>query len=251
MYVDESMEVFIARLVPAVERAAWRGAPEAEIAEVEGLAGRPLPEFYRWFIATMGGSYPHAVHGYTRQDLRVATVIDAYRHGLVEPDLRFLLIGRIYDPAMPELLFYDLDTPVRKDAMVLTRSEFGLTMRRGFETLREKLAWGMLRRYGITPCSQRCEGSFRREGASVKILLDPVMSSFGFTCPIETGSYCALYERDDAAMACLEIVEDSQDNLLFFQFGGRSPMELRTILAELATTSIDVQTDRWHPPLPT
>jgi hypothetical protein len=251
VYIDQDMEPLVARLVPAAERATWKGASERHVAHIEELAGRPLPDFYRWFLDTMGGAFPHETLGYERQDLRAATVIEAYRKGVAQPDPRFLLIGRIPDPVMPELLFYDLDAPCRDDAMVLTRAEGGGPMRRGWQTLREKLAWGMLRKHRVTRCAQRCEGSFAIDGANVRAHLDPVMAGLGFTSPIPTGEHCALFEREDAAMACLEPIEDSQGDLLFFQLGGPEAGTLRRMLGELATkTPLEVRIDRWRPPLP-
>jgi hypothetical protein len=245
------MEALIGRIVPDAEQATWKGASEEHIMGIEAIAGRPLPEFYRWFLAKMGGAFPHERLGHTRQDLRTETVLDAYAKGVVEPDPRFLLIGRVPDPVMPELVFYDLDAPCRDDAMVMSRPEGGPPMRRGFETLREKLAWGMLRKHRVTQCAQRCEGSFTDEGADVISHIGPAMARLGFSSPIETGSYCGLYEREDAAMACVDIIEDSQGDLLFFQLGGPDAGALRRMLGEITTTTpLEVRITRWQPPLP-
>lgn len=247
----EDMEALIARIVSDAERSKWKGATAEQIEELEALAERPLPDSYRWFLATLGGAFPHETLGYERQDLRAATVIDAYAKGVVQPDPRYLLIGRIPDPVMPELLFYDLDAPCRDDAMVLTRSENASSMRRSWETLREKLAWGLLRKHRVSSSTQRCEGSFTDAGAEVRAHLDPVMASLGFTSPIPTGAYCGLFEREDAAMTCMEPIEDSRGDLLFFQLGGPDAGTLRRLLGELATkTPLEVKIDRWRPPLP-
>jgi hypothetical protein len=249
--VDAEMEALVLRIVPAAERATWQGATAEQVQQLEELAGRPLPGFYRWFLATMGGAFPHATFGYARQDLRASTVLAAYDEGLVQPDPRLLLIGRLPDPVMPELLFYDLDAPCRDDAMVLTGPESGPPRRRSFETLREKLAWEMLRRHLVASCAQRCEGSLRDDGARASEHLRSVMADLGFTSPILTGAHCALYERRDAALTFIDPIEDSLGTILFFDLGGPDAGALRRLLGEIATRSpLEVGIDRWMPPLP-
>jgi hypothetical protein len=45
---------FFLRLVPQLSQQ-WRGATDDQIAEVEKIAGRPLPRFYRWFSSARAG----------------------------------------------------------------------------------------------------------------------------------------------------------------------------------------------------
>lgn len=242
---SEDMEALLLRIVPAAERATWTGATPEQIDAIEAIAGRPLPQFYRWFLARMGGSYVTR-----RQDLGAQTVLDAYRRGVVSPDPRYLLIGRNPDPVMPRLVFYDLDAPCRDDAMVATRPESGLPWEQDFETLREKLAWGMLLRNRVAGCAQTCLGSFTDDAGEVFTELTPMMAHLGFGCPIPTGAFCGLYERDDAVMACMSTVKESNRGLQFFELGGPDAGLLRRLLGEIATgTSLEIEIDEWEPSL--
>jgi hypothetical protein len=246
------MDALIARIVPKAEQATWKPATPEQIARIEEIAERPLPSHYAWFLRTMGGAFPHPQFGHERQDLRAATVIRAYDDGIVDPDPRYLLIGRIPDPAMPELVFYDLDAPARDDAMVVMCTEGTSTLRPMFETLREKLAWGMLRKHRVAGCPQRCEGSLSDEGGGeVLASLGPALASLGFSSPVPTGPYCGLFEREDAALTSMVSVSDANRSLQLFNLGGPDATTLRRILGEVATmASIEVRINRFQPPLP-
>lgn len=243
---EPELEALIARLVPAAERETWTGASADKIAELQALAGRPLPAFYGWFLAKLGGSF-----GDAREDLRASTVLDAYRKGVVQPDPRYFLIGRNPDPIMPGLMFYDLDAPCRDDARVVSRLEAGPPWEQEFETFREELAWGLLLEHRVITCPQVCSGNLIDDGGDIFGRLDPVMARLGFTSPIETGAFCGLYERADAAMTCMSAVKDTNRGLQFFRLGGPDSVALRRILGEIATGStIEVSIGAWTPPLP-
>ena len=245
MYVDAQMEALVGRLPPVADPA-WKGATPEQIAEIEQIASGNLPDFYRWFLAKMGGTLDSP-----REDFRASTVIATYRQGIVQPDPRYLLIGRNPDPVMPRLFFYDLEERCRDDARLLSRPEDGPPWEAEAETFREHLAWGLVLIHRVMSHPQRCEGSLTNDGGTVFEHLDQLMHRFGFTTPIDTGAFCGVYERDDAAMTCMSAVKDSNLGLQFFRLGGPDAGSIRRILGEIATaTPLEVRITGWSPPLP-
>ncbi len=249
--VDEpEMERIIDRLVPAEEQQSWRAAAPEDIEELERISQGGLPPFYTWFLQRMGSEWPHPQFQYERQDFRIETVLDLYRRGVVQPDSRYLLIGRTPDSLMTELVFYDRLSAARDDAMVVARPEDGWGWRSKSETLRERMAHDMLQNHRISKSDQWCTGSLDCESEDVLPLLDAAMSRLGFIKPISTGSYCGLYERENAAWASMAPVDDDTRGLQFFQLGGPEAGTLRQILGEIANeTPIEGEIDEWHPPL--
>ena len=53
---EPEMEIFLLRLVPGLAEQ-WQGADEQDIDALTKIAGRPLPNFYRWFLSRMGKKY--------------------------------------------------------------------------------------------------------------------------------------------------------------------------------------------------
>ena len=248
--LEDALEAFIARVVPESEVKTWRPATEDRIARLQQFAPQQLPAFYEWFLRRMGAAFPHPKVGHDRQDMRIDTVLRAYETGELGGDERYLLIGRVNDPVMPELLFYDLDACVRDDAMVVNRPVSGPPYSARFETLREKLAWSMMRRHRVSTRPQRCEGTLRSDGDTFDELKQ-VMLRHGFASPIETGQCCALYDREEAAFAAMRPPVEAPPDALYFSFGGPNAGVLRRVLGELSTdTSVQVQLQRWRPDLP-
>ena len=236
MYVDAQMQALVARLPPGTD-AAWKGAAPEHIAEIERIAGGDLPDFYRWFLATMGDTVDSP-----REDFRAATVIAAHREGLVQAHSRFLLIGRNPDPVMPRLFFYDRDAACRDDARLVSRPESGPPWETEAETLREHLAWGLVLIHRVATRPQRWQGSLASDTGAVFEHLDPVMRRLGFTAPIDTGSFCGVYERDDAAMTCMSAVKHDNLGRSFFRLGGPDADTLRSILDAIAgSTPLEVE----------
>ena len=121
---------------------------------------------------------------------------------------------------------------------------------RDFETLREKLAYALIRKYRVDRMAQRCSGDFSDTKDNVFAQLDPVMKRLNFWRPIQTGKFCGLYERDDAAMSCLNMLELADGRSQFFNLGGSDAATLRTILGEIATTTtLEVSVEEWRPRL--
>src|SRR5690606_5414034 len=95
----------------------------------------------------------------------------------------------------------DLERPARGDALVVRMLTPHDETHEQFETLREMLAWGELWSQRVACAAQRCRGTLRSEGPLLE-RLEPLMRGLAFGVPIETGVFCGLYERGDAALVC-------------------------------------------------
>ena len=239
------MEALLERLVPGLS-ANWQGASEAEIEQIEVIAGRPLPRFYRWFLMRMGRSMGRLA--YQSLDFSARKVLTSYAEELFVPHPRFLMIGHESDEIMPLHVLYDLDFPARDDARVTKRHALGGASHHQFATFREMLAWGKFLHHGVEAMPQRCSGSFVDDGGDVLAHLDPVMASLGFKKPIPSGSHCALYEGASAAMATSATPGD-EPRIHFFDLGGHDVGRLRRTLGVIGTeTPLEVKISRWTPP---
>ncbi|HEX8705641.1 MAG TPA: SMI1/KNR4 family protein [Myxococcaceae bacterium] len=239
------MEELLLRTVPGLAQE-WKGATPEEIAQLEQIAGRPLPSFYRWFLSRMGQSM--GALAYPRHDLSAQGVLTCYAEEIAHPHPRFLLIGCDSDELLPLHLFYDLDLPAREDAGVARRHSMGGELHYQFESLREMLAWSAFFRFRVGGLPQRCKGIFLGKHPILS-RLDPLMKSLGFTTPIATGAFCGLYERLDAAMHCNST--PAEESILSFTIGGSNSGTLRRILGEIATeSSVEAKVKEWSPALP-
>lgn len=246
--VNESeLETLLLRIVPEFA-AQWQGVTPGEIEQIEQLAGRPLPPFYRWFLSRMGKSMGRLA--YRILDFSAQRVVACYAEKLVAPDPQFLFIGYNSDEVMPLHAFYDLEAPARADALVTVRDALGNERHDRFETLREMLAWGAFLQFRVGTMPQQCEGTITGEHPGLLSRLDPVMSSLGFTQPVPTGPYCRLYERPDAAMVCSSPPSAACEGSQVFTLGGGDAGTLRRILGEIATdSSLEIEVDEWKPEL--
>lgn len=246
--LELEVEQLLLRLAPRL-REQIVGSTPAEIAQLEDLAGRPLPPFYRWFLAHMGRCMGPLA--YASIDFSLQKILACYRDGEIEPELPFLLIGYETNEHMPVHIYYFLDEPARDDAVVVSRFAGDDCCQKNYETFREMLAHSALCRLRIANSPQVCSGSFKTDGADVFTQLDSIMDQLGFQRPLSTGRFCGLYERGDAAMACRVTPRATPESLLFFQLGGQDSGTLRKILGEVATESaIEVKVETWKPLLP-
>ena len=237
---------FLLKFAPDLKQE-WKGALKSQINKIEELAGRPLPDFYRWFLSKMGHSMGSLAN--PRRDFSVASVLEAYRDGLVEPNSGFLLIGHETDEVMPMHIFYNLEIPTDDDALIFSQPAEGGGIQREFSTLREMLAWSLMVRFRLYQYPRRCEGSF--DGSrNVYDLLDPVLKRLGFVQPVLCGSLTRFYERSDTIMICMVPPGTKVKPYRFFNLSGENVTILRKILDEItATTSLKVEIDEWNPPL--
>jgi len=191
------MEELLLRLVPDLA-SQWQGATEDEIEQIERIAARPLPRFYRWFLMRMGHSMGPIA--YPSLDFSAQKVLSCYAEVLFVPHSRFLMIGHETEEMMPLHVLYDFEHPARDDARVTKRHAMGGAIHDQFETFREMIAWGEFWMSRVNKFPQRCMGSLVNRGGDVVSLLDPVVKSLGFKTPILTGPCCTLYEGAHAAM---------------------------------------------------
>lgn len=247
--VEAAMEALLLRVVPGLAEQ-WKGATPDAIAQIEKIAGRPLPSFYRWFLSRMGVSM--GALAYPSLDFSAQRVLGCYAKGWVEPHPRLLMISHDSNGMMPMPHFYDLDAPARGDALVASKEEGADAddLYEHFETMREMLAWSALSRFRLDKAPQTCNGTFSGDPPNLLALVEPVMSRLGFSQPIPTGPYCGLYERDDAAMICKGMPRHGADSARSFELGGTTSGALRKILGEIAAaTSLEVDVDEWVPAL--
>ncbi|NTX10176.1 SMI1/KNR4 family protein [Myxococcus sp. CA056] len=246
---EEAVEELLLRVVPGLA-AQWKGASPASLEQIEKIAGRPLPTFYRWFLSRMGQRMGPLA--YPTLDFSAQRILDCYAKGWVEPHPRLLLIAHDSNGMMPMPLFYDLDAPARGDALVASKEEGADEddLYEKFETLREMLAWGALAKFRVGTMPQACNGTFSGDEPNLLAVIAPVMSSLGFKQPIPTGPYCGIYERDDAAMICMGMPRHGVDKARSFELGGTTAGVLRKVLGEVvAASSLKLRVDEWVPAL--
>jgi hypothetical protein len=161
-----------------------------------------------------------------------------------------LLIGFERDELMPLHYFYDLDQPARNDALVVRMLTPNDESHEQFETFREMLAWGELWTQRVESAPQRCQGRLRDAAGAPYPQLEAVMRRLGFAPPIETGAFCGLYERSDAALISSGTPGDRAASHAF-SLAGHDAAALGTILGAIASEStLEVTLSGWSPPLP-
>jgi hypothetical protein len=245
--VEPALEALLLRIVPQLADR-WAGASASQVSELEAIAGRPLPDFYHWFLSRLGKSM--GPMRYPTVDFSAQGVLSAYASGAIEPDGRFLLIGHERDELMPLHYFYDLDRPARGDALVVRMLTPRDERHEQFETFREMLAWGELWAQRIEPAPQQCRGTLRAPSGPLYPALAPVLGRHGFAAPIETGAFCGLYERADATLVCSGTPSE-QLEAQAFGLGGRDAATVAQILGAITSESgVEVRLSAWDPPLP-
>jgi hypothetical protein len=240
--LEPEMEELLLRIVPNLAEQ-WRGAPPEEIAQIEEIAGRPLPLFYRWFLLRMGHELGPLI--FRSLQFSAPTVLACYAERIVPRNPRFLMIGYDTDEMNPLHLFYDFNYPARDDARVV--KQYAHTP---WETFREMLAWGQVGAWSVDPLPQKCCGALRDHGGDALGQLEPVMKSLGFETPIQTGRCCGIYLRADAAMVTTDSLDMNPGTYPIFRLGAQDQGRIRQILGEIvAETSLELKILEWDPPL--
>lgn len=244
--VEPEMTEFLRRLFPDFERQC-SGATAEQIESIERIAGRPLPPFYLWFLRTMGRSVgPFAK---ARQDLRVDSILAAYEQGWAEPDSRFLLIATDTEKDDPMLAFYDLDAPLRDDALVVLQQDYDGYRTPTYETFREMLAQANLIAFRIHEFPCYCDGKLKDQDGDVPAAVDAVAQDLGFVSTVPSGPYCKVLERADAAMTITAAPDEYARSLMFFDLGANDEATVRRVLGEISTAGgLDVHVRRWGGP---
>ncbi len=245
--VGSALEALLLRVVPGLATS-WQGAEASDVARIEAIAGRPLPPLYTWFLSRMGQSM--GAMGYPTIDFSARGILSAYSAHRIERHPRFLLLGYEHDEVSPLHYFYDLDRPARDDALVVRMLTPKDESHEQFETFGEMLAWGELYGQRVAKALQQCRGTLRAASGDLHGPLESVLRGLGFATPIETGAFCGLYERSDAALVCSGNPDDVPGTQTF-NLGGNDAGALGQILSSVANgSSLDVTLSGWEPPLP-
>lgn len=245
MSSEQQAEEFLAAIIPGA-RQGWKGASSEEINQIEDVAGRPLPEFYRWFLETMGRDMGSAA--YDLLDFSARRILAAYREGVVWPHPKYLMIAISLDQVMPLHYFYDLDRPARGDAFVTRMRTPGASESEAFETLCEMLAWNKTLKHQVESRPVRCEGIIRDDQSTVLESLTPTMERLGFIAPIPHGPFCGVFHRGDASLVTVVTPSDEPPPFHVFDMGGADHGSLRRILGAISTeTSLEIKVKAWTP----
>ena len=243
--LEDPLEQVFLRIDPTLPQQ-WRGASATQIDALERIAGRPLPEFYRWFLERMGADMGSM--SYDGVDFSAETILAAYEHGYVRPDDRHLLIGYDEDQLMQFHVFYDLDHPARGDCMVV-HMELGSSPEPAYETFREMIGWGSFTNRLVRRLPQVSSGLVSVSDGPVRPHVDAIMKDLGFSDLLPSGPFCSLHERGDVAMSFMG-GPDMEPDILVFNLGGPDPGTLRRILGSFAVSGyLAVEIKEWKPPL--
>lgn len=247
--LEPGVEQFIRRLAPN-ELGRLEGASDEEIARLEGLAGRPLPRFYKWFLARMG--HDTGPFGYPTLDCRPATIASFYEDEIFPAGHRYHLIGVESDDVMPLHLMYDFEHPVRDDARVVKMESIGDPVFPRFETFREMFAWSEFLAHRVQKLPQQCHGLFADDNdGDVLGKLTPVANRFGLQLvpDVPTGPLCSLYDGTEIALVTHSTVGAAPE-VHAFSMGAPDAIRIRRLLGEIATESpLRVEVTDWRPPL--
>src|SRR5262245_60398691 len=117
--LEPELNAWLRKVMPDLDQHI-EGASDEEIAAMEKIAGRPLPRFYRWFLARMGRNL-----GPLRKrslDFSVQRILHCYETGRFTRHPHYLMIAFENDPIESEHLAYDFNYPARHDARVVRLS---------------------------------------------------------------------------------------------------------------------------------
>jgi hypothetical protein len=237
------------RLVPGCEQQ-WVGADPDEIDEYEYHVGQPLPEFYRWFLLTMGRSMGPLTH--PRLDTRIETLLSIYRSGYQArraSNTAMMVVARDPNEVMPAHYHCDLSRPIRNDAHLCRSPPRGSHLQDVSDTFREFLARLIFGRHMLNGREQLCSGDFSHSGRRPLDEVEPVLRDLGFETYHRTGPRCGLYAREDVALKCNIVPTEDPQPYIFFTFGGKE-LSIRHVLGQIGTkTTVQAKVDRWDPPL--
>lgn len=245
--LEPEFEAWLRRLVPAFEREI-EGASAEEIRQLEALAPKPLPAFYRWFLARMGRRLGSL--GYPRLDFSIDTVLNCYRSGVFERSPRYLMIAYHDDDLLAQHIAYDFEFASERDARAV--SSDGSNTYHSYASFREHFSIHVLRKFVIWRNAHLVRAVLTDEiTEDVPSLLDPVMQALGFASPFETSQYCRLYQRGAAALICDADIDELGLGCMSITLGAPSEGELRSILGHIRVSAeVEISDEDWNPPRP-
>lgn len=251
MHVEKQLVELFQRLLPGCDQQ-WVGADPEEIDEYEYHIGQPLPPFYQWFLLTMGRSMGLLTH--PRLDTRIETLLAIYRRGYQarrSPNATMMVVASDPDEVMPAYYYCDLSRPTRDDTLLCRSPPRGGHLQDVSETFREFLARLMFGRYMLNGRKQLCTGDFSHSSRWPLDEIEPVLKDLGFETYHRTGPRCGLYAREDVAVQCDIVPTKEPQPYIFFTLGG-DELSIRQVLGLIGTkTAVEINVNRWDPPLPT
>jgi hypothetical protein len=244
--LEDPLEQLFLRIDPTLPQQ-WKGASAEQIDAIERIAGRPLPEFYRWFLERMGQDMGSIA--YDSIDFSADVVLAMYEQGDVIADGRHLLIGYNEDDMMPTNIYYDLDRPARGDCMVGQKQLEEPVPRPTFETFREMLGWAKYTNRRVRRLPQVCAGLVSVADGSARPHVDEVVKDLGFSNLLLSGPFCSVHERADVAMSFMGSPGLSP-RILTFDLGGPDAGTLRRLLGTFTLSGyLEIDVNEWKPGL--
>lgn len=187
-----------------------------------------------------------------RLDMRIETLLAIYRTGYQArraPGATMMVVASDPDEIMPTYYFCDLSRPIRDDAFVCCSHPRGGHLQEVSETFRELLARLMFGRHMMNGRKQLCSGDFNHPSGRLLDEIEPVLKDLGFETYHRTGPRCGLYAREDVALQCSIVPTKEPQPYMFFTFGG-DEMSIRHVLGVIGTkTTVEINVERWDPPL--
>src|SRR5262249_6895268 len=131
---------------------------------------------------------------------------------------------------------------------VVQRYARGPVVQIDFETFREMLAWRAMLAWRVEEFPVRCKGWFTTATGDVVAQITPVVDSLGFASPTQTGAFCWVFDRADAAMVCRAAPEPEPARRLFFTIGAADERIIRRALGVIGTeAAVEVTVNKWFP----
>ena len=244
---EPELERLFERYVPDMA-SHWTRASDHDISTLEGIAGGALPRCYQWMLRRLGRGCSDIVYG--SLDLSAQAIVQGHARNAFPEQEGMMCFAIDTDTFQPQLRYYDLAHATDGDApVIVVGPEDDEEVATEYESLREFLGTAVFNAHRIRTSAARVEGVFfSEEGSSAIGELEPFLEGLGFTAPLPTGRYCALYDDGDIALwSSRKPSEDLRSDLLPFQLGGSSEGELRKFLGLLsASTSLRGHHLRWQ-----
>lgn len=249
--LEPELNAWLAKLLPELDQHVQPATP-SDTAAMERYAGRPLPRFYRWFLARMGRD--NAPFALRTMELRVGRILQAYEDGTFHRDPRFLFVGYETNTEVQEHFVYDLDHPARDDARLATMATYDEEpdWPVGYETFREFFVESIFYQYVLAEKEQQVAFIIETEDDdTVTRHLDPFFTSMGLTSPIATGPYARFYEGERQAAIASASLDTPGPFRMRMRVGCDTVAEARALVGHLAThDDLTLARVRWEPELP-
>ncbi|MEZ4383510.1 MAG: hypothetical protein R3A79_19425 [Nannocystaceae bacterium] len=248
--LEPELNVWLAKHFPDLDRHVEPATPD-DIAAMERYAGRPLPRFYRWFLARMGRD--NAPFAARTLDFRVGRILRCYEDGTFARNSRFLVVGYETNAEFSEHFVYDFDHPARDDARLAAMSPYDdePDWPVGYETFRDFFVQMVFYQYLLAEREQQVVFTLEaEEGGAVHRHADPILASLGFVSPVAMGPYARFYESGHQAAITSASLDPPGPSRVRVRVGCDTVHGARAIMDRLAAhEALTVRRVRWEPEL--